>query len=111
MVTKATKKAYKLVRQLKDGSLAPLFIDKTSRFTIGEWMHAKDVPTKGYAHRPGFHCTHEMCAPHLSKKDRVWIEVEIADFEEHHRSEREGGLWYTAQMMKVLQIINDIEIV
>jgi hypothetical protein len=41
-------KAYKLVRQMKDGSLAPLFINKRMRLKINCWMKAEDHPTKGF---------------------------------------------------------------
>lgn len=34
------QKAYKLVRKLKDGSLAPLFINKRLRLTTDEWLEA-----------------------------------------------------------------------
>lgn len=44
--------AYKLVRKLKDGSLAPLFINKKQRIPIGEWMQAEDHPTEGYTLTP-----------------------------------------------------------
>ena len=68
--------AYKLVRKLKDGSLAPLFINKKQRLPIGEWMQAEDHPTKGYAVRPGWHCLLKPEASHLSKKGRMLVKVE-----------------------------------
>ena len=41
-------------------------------------------------------------APHLSMDRRVWIEVEIDDYEQLKRPEHQGGMWYLAQRMKVL---------
>ena len=73
--------AFKLVRRLSDGSLSPLFINKKMRLPIGEWMKAELNPTKGYKARKGWHCTFEPNAPHLSTKGRVWVMVEVRDFE------------------------------
>jgi hypothetical protein len=97
--------AYKLIRMLKDGSLSPLFINKKSRIPIGVWMEAEEHPTKGFAIRKGWHCVLKQEAPHLSTKDRVWIEVEIEDTELYDRPESQGGTWVLAQKMKVLRII------
>jgi hypothetical protein len=94
-------KAYKLVRKMADGSLSPLFINQSMRMPIGEWMEAECHPTKGFAVRPGWHCTCQPEAPHLSPKKRVWVEVDIEGVEEHQRPENQGGLWYLAERMKV----------
>lgn len=101
-------KAYKLVRKMKDGSLAPLFINAKSRMEIGKWMPAEDHPTKGFAHRPGWHCTLKPVAPHLAENPkngspRVWVEVEISDYELYDRPESQGGTWVLAQAMKVVR--------
>lgn len=96
--------AYKLVRLRKNGTLGPLFINRKQVFHIGEWMEALDVPTKGYAHRPGFHVTRSKNAPHLSKKGRVWVSVEVKDFEEIVRPENQGGVWWLAKWMRVVKI-------
>ena len=95
--------AYKLVRKLKDGSLAPLFINKKSRLPIGIWMEAESHPTKGYSFRKGWHCTLKPIAPHLSVKGRVWIKVEIEDYEFYDRPESQGGTWVLAQKMKIIE--------
>ena len=95
-------RAFKLVREMKDGSLAPLFINKKFRLLIGEWMEAEDHPTKGFAHRKGWHCTLEKSAPHLSEKGRVWVEVEVEDYEFFDRPLSQGGKWVLAQKMKVI---------
>ena len=97
--------AYKLIRKLKDGSFSPLFINKKSRIPIGVWMDAEEHPTKGFAIRKGFHCTLKPNAPHLSEKNRVWVEVEIGDFEYYNRPESQGGTWVLAQRMKILKEI------
>ena len=74
--------AYKLVSLKHDGTIGPLFINKRFRFKIGEWYKAEDKPTKGYAHRYGWHTCGEPIAPHLSKKKRVWVMCEIEGYRE-----------------------------
>ena len=96
-------KAYKLVRCLKDGSFSPLFINKRLRIKLGVWLPAEDHKTKGYAHRPGWHCLLTPIAPHLSKTNRVWCEVEIKDFEIFIRPENQGGKWALAQQIKFIK--------
>lgn len=95
--------AYKLLRKRKSGTLASLFIGRKNTIPIGKTLIAEDIPTKGYAHRPGWHCLAKPEAPHLSKKDRVWCKVKIWDYELHERPKSQGGLWYLAQKMKVLE--------
>ena len=95
-------KAHKVVRLMKDGSLSSLFIGKRQRLPIGEWLKAECIPTKGFAIRPGWHCTREPIAPHLSMKNRIWIEVEIKNYTELHRPISQGGIWYLANNMKIL---------
>ena len=94
---------YKLFRKLKSGQLAPLFINKKLRVPIGEWMEAEDHPTKGYAHRPGWHCCIQPIAPHLSKKDRVWCLCEAQGVTKHKRPEHQGGHWVLAKRLRVLK--------
>jgi hypothetical protein len=95
--------AYKLVRKMKDGSLAPLFINKKSRIPICEWLEAENHPTKGFSVRKGWHCTLTPVAPHLSEKGRVWVQVEVEDTELYNRPESQGGMWVLAQRMKVIK--------
>ena len=95
-------KAYKLIRKMKDGSLSPLFINKKSRIPVGEWMNAELNPTKGFAVRPGWHCTSKPVAPHLSEKNRVWVKVDIEDWTVHNRPESQGGIWFTANKIKFI---------
>jgi hypothetical protein len=96
-----TINAFKLVRQRKDGSLGPLFINARQRLEFNKWLQAGCYPTKGFAVRPGWHCCAEPVAPHLSPKGRVWVKVKIRDYEEHRRPEAQGGLWYVAKQMMV----------
>lgn len=94
--------AYKLFRQLKNGEISPLFINKKLRLKYNVWYEAECHPTKGFAVRAGWHVTQKPFAPHLSEKNRVWKRVEIKDFKELHRPVQQGGLWYLANKMKVL---------
>ena len=41
----------------------------------------------------------------LSKKGRVWIEVEVDDIEYYDRPESQGGTWVLAQRMKIIKEI------
>jgi len=100
---------YKLFRLRKDGSLGPLFINRKQKLYVGETYLAEDHKTKGYAHRPGWHLCAEPIAPHLSKKDRVWCEVYFLDYTEHLRSEKQGSMWYTANLINILRILPDAD--
>ena len=70
-------KTYKLLKQRKNGTLGPLFIEASRVLPLGEPLEAICKPTKGFALRPGFHSTLRPDAPHLSGKGRVWVECEI----------------------------------
>lgn len=94
--------AYKLFRKRKDGTLGPLFINARQRVPVGEWLDAQDHPTKGFAHRPGWHCTLEPVAPHLSEKGRVWCKIAIEDPKYYDRPESQGGTWVLAKRIKVI---------
>ena len=94
--------AFKLFRVTKTG-LAPLFINKRQRLEIGKTYQAENHPTVGFAIRPGWHCCHSQSAPHLSKKGRVWCKVEIQDFTTHVRPEKQGGVWYTANKLTIIE--------
>lgn len=93
---------YKLFRQLKNGDITSLFINKTERLTYDTWLEAKEYPTKGFKFRPYWHCTEQPVAPHLSEKDRVWLKVEIKDYEKFDRPEHQGGTWYLAKQMRII---------
>jgi hypothetical protein len=96
------KKAFKLLRVRKDGSLGPLFINCRQRIETGKWLRAENHPTEGYAVRPGWHVTASANAPHLSMNGRKWMQVEIKSFKEIKRPKSQGGLWYLAQWMRVV---------
>lgn len=94
--------AYKLFRLRKDGSLGSLFINRKVRLEEGVWLPAGIHETKGYTCRPGWHCTSEPTAPHLSEKGRVWKKVQIEDYYEMNRPKSQGGKWFIATIMKIL---------
>jgi hypothetical protein len=96
------REAYKLVSKRKDGSLGPLFINRRQRLPIGKWLQAEEHRTNGYAFRPGWHCCLSPPAPHLSEKGRVWVRVQVRDFEEIHRPVVQGGTWLLAKWMRVV---------
>jgi hypothetical protein len=96
-------RAWKLFRLRKNNSLGSLFINKRAVIPIDSWLEAADYPTKGYANRPGWHCTGYPYAPHLKLEGRVWREVEIKDYVEFLRPQNQGGRWFLAKWMKVLQ--------
>ena len=101
---------YKLFRLRRDGTLGPLFINRKQVVPVGELLPAEDHPTKGYAHRPGWHACTEQHAPHLkmnlaSGERRVWCRVELTDVLVEHRPESQGGKWYLAQGLKVVEVL------
>jgi len=97
---------YKLFRVRKDGSLGPLFINRKQRIEVGVTYPAEDHPTKGFAHRMGWHICSIKSAPHLRQGgDRLWAMVEFSDWTPHPRPKSQGGLWYTANRMRVLKIL------
>jgi hypothetical protein len=107
-----TRIAYKLVKLRKDGSIGPLFINASLRISIGEWLKAEAHKRKGFAFRPGWHCTKTADAPHLkemlkSGEVRQWWKVEISDFVEKMRPEAQGGLWYLAQNIRFLEPVSE----
>lgn len=102
--------AYKLFRQRKDGTLGPLFINARQRVEIGEWLQAEDIPTKGYAHRPGWHAGETPDAPHLTEKGRVWCEVEVKDYYRFVRPKYQGGYWIIAEWLKVNRVLTPEEV-
>jgi len=97
-------RGYKLFRELKNGDIASLFINKKARHKKGMWLDAECYPTKGFAVRKGWHCCAEPSAPHLSKKDRVWLEVEMDGVKEFSRPKSQGGLWYLADKIKIVEL-------
>jgi hypothetical protein len=102
---KANMIGYKLFRLRKDGTLGPLFINRKQRLEVGKLYHAEEHLTKGFAFRPGWHICSEMNAPHLSKEGRVWAKVRFSNYTSHVRPESQGGLWYTANKMTIVDIV------
>lgn len=102
--------AYKLVRLRKNGTIGSLFINRKATLPFNVWMESEDHPTKGYAHRQGWHCTFTPYAPHLTEKDRVWIEVEVRDFAVYDRPESQGGHWILANKMKINRLVDYSEL-
>ena len=94
--------AYKLFRKLKNGTITSLFINKKVPLQFNTWLEAECHPTKGFKVRPYWHCTSEPIAPHLSEKNRVWLKVEMEDYQEFKRPQSQGGLWYLAGKIKIL---------
>ena len=95
--------AYKLLKLRKDGTIGPLFINTKQVIPLNKWLEAEDHPTKGYAHRPGWHVCLDTLAPHLTMKGRVWCKVEVKDFVELKRPAIQGTTWLLAKHMKVLE--------
>jgi hypothetical protein len=97
---------YKLFHIRKDGSLGPLFINRRQRIEPGVVYPYEDHPTKGYAHRPGWHICSEPIAPHLKTNtpDRVWRKVEFELLDLIERPASQGGIWYLGSTMMVLSI-------
>ena len=95
------------MRLRKNGTLGPLFINRRQVIPIGKWLEAEDHPTKGFAHRPGWHVTMKPYAPHLTMKDRVWCKVLVQSVEELKRPESQGGTWLLAKRMKVVEVLSD----
>jgi hypothetical protein len=95
--------AYKLCRLKKNGDITSLFINKTNVLPFNEWLKAECYPTKGFAVRPFWHCTANPIAPHLSLKNRVWVEVEVENFTEIQRPESQGGKWFLAENIKLIK--------
>lgn len=95
--------AYKLLRERKNGTLGPLFINRRQVIPVGGWLLAEPHRTKGFAFRPGWHCCKFPEAPHLSKKGRVWYLVEIDDYQVVERPASQGGTWFLARKMKLVE--------
>lgn len=97
--------AYKLFKVRKDGSIGSLFIGARAKLPTGEWLQAETLPTKGFAVRHGWHGCAEPVAPHLGTKGRQWFKVLFDGITEHIRPENQGGRWYTAERMMILEPI------
>lgn len=94
--------AYKLFKLHSDGSLGSLFINCRDKIETGKWLNAEFHPRKGFKERIGWHCVPRKFAPHLSKRGRVWKKIKIANYKEITKPKNQGGKWYIAGKMKVL---------
>ena len=108
-------KAYKLLRVLSDGTIHPLFINKSVPTPVGVWLPAECHPTKGFAVRQGWHCCFRPVAPHLAEvlangERRVWCEVEVEDWVSYDRPESQGGAWILAQRMRLVKMLSPEEV-
>ena len=86
-------RGYKLFRRRRDGSYGPLFINARQRLVPGEVYVAEEHRTAGYAFRPGWHICSAPVAPHLSKRGRVWCEVEHRETLVRPESQGASGIW------------------
>jgi len=102
--TRTVQSGWKLLRVRRDGTLGPLFINRSLVVPVGRWMRAEDHPTKNFAHRPGWHAAPSPVAPHLSKKGRVWCRVELKNWVSLPRPASQGGTWFLAERMKVVSV-------
>lgn len=97
--------AYKLFRARKDGSLGSLFINRKARLPVGEKLMAEGFTTKGFAYRPFWHVMAKPEAPHLSTKGRRWYKVEIGGYMVMERPVSQGGTWYLANHITILEAV------
>ena len=93
---------YKLFRVKANGTITSLFINKLVELPLDEWLVAEDHLTEGYKHRPGWHCCLTPNTPHLSEKGRDWYCVEMRDVKEEKRPRSQGGVWYIAGSIKII---------
>lgn len=90
---------YKLFRIRRDGTLGPLFVERTRVLPRLKWLKADmSQRPKGLAHRPGWHVLVSPDAPHLGRRGRamhrVWYKGVIGEYE---RPKSQGGRWVLAK--------------
>ena len=96
--------AYKLLSLRRDNTLGSLFIDTHRVLSPGVWYVAGEYPTKGFAVRYGWHVMLLPEAPHLSKRGRVWANVEIDQvLDIVRRPKSQGGVWLTVKWIRILE--------
>ena len=117
---------YKKVRQMKDGTLKPLFIGKDKPSELGKWQHCEYIPTKGFAPRSistddnskigGWHCCFKPIAPHIanelsSGEQRIWMECEARGRSTvYKRSLLQGGSWILVEEIKPIRTLTDEQV-
>ena len=103
--------AYKLFESRRDGTLGPLFINRSLVIPEdGTWLPAECHPTKGFAVREGWHAALKPHAPHLKlnpkgKRPRVWAQVALENPVCYDRPESQGGTWVLGTRLKVIKRI------
>jgi hypothetical protein len=105
---------YKLFKLRKNGTLGPLFINAKQVIPHGTWLEAGDHPTKGFAHRPGWHLCKHPVAPHLksstTSQQRVWVKVLYYGHIDIPRPASQGGNWILAKHIKVLGTLEPVQV-
>lgn len=102
-MTDRVVKGFKLMRKRKDGTYGPLFINRKKKLVPNKWYNAECHPTSGFQVRQGWHAMRYPEAPHLSEKDRVWVEVELKYPQVFFRPESQGGQWFLAESMRIIR--------
>lgn len=84
-----TNYGYKLFEMDKNGDLYPLFIDGKAKQEVGVWLHAKYVPTKGFAARGGWHLGADV-------PDAPWLKSYDGTDTGYYKSKWKTGkrVWY-----------------
>ena len=98
---------YKLFHVRKNNTIGPLFINRSQVIPLKTWLRAERHYTKGYKFRPGWHICSKPYAPHIKlnckSQKRAWYKVEFTLYEELKRPEAQGGLWYIADLIRVIK--------
>lgn len=85
---------------------------------LGVEYTAEDHPTKGFAHRKGWHCCFKPIAPHLSMtlktgERRIWAKVDLGVDKDstttYNRPESQGGSWVLADKMTIVRLLPEID--
>jgi len=112
LLSKKPNYGYKLLHVRKNGTLSPLFINKKQVIPLNTWMIAEDHKTPKFAHRPGWHICSEPNAPHIKLnpkcQKRAWFKVQFFKYETLNRPQSQGGIWFIAKYMKILEKIEKI---
>jgi hypothetical protein len=95
---------YKLMKQRKDGTLGPLFINSSQCIPLGSWLKAESHQTKGFAYRPGFHCTLTPKSHIMEKPGRVWVRVRVKNYKLINKP-NSTDQWVLAQQMIVDEVL------
>jgi hypothetical protein len=98
---------YKLFRKRKDGTYGTLFINTKLRMIKGVVYQEEDHPTKGFAHRMGWHILPRQESNRLAVKthwcNRVWCTVEFEYKDTIYKPESQGGMVYIGSTIKILE--------